>query len=130
MLLILRFYPRYKEKKEQKQLYVDPVPSNDHPDKAETKTNGDVPTSSDTEAPQPIEPYPSDFPLSDKAKKPSAPHSVDKMNEYPDSDNELKEIPEDLEMNEEGEDCDTLLKKEDMVKPKSYDPLPPKDSAV
>lgn len=121
VLLILKYYPRYKEEHKEKRRYFIPVDSTDNTFKSEGKSNGDLPTCSDTDVPKPIEPYPSNLPPSDDPK-------VKSKDLEPETS--ARDIPEDLEMNDDDNDSDTLLKKEDMVKPKSYDHLPSKDSAV
>ena len=79
-------------------------------------TNGGIPSE-----PEQIPPYPSVLP------EQSSPGDISSA---PDADDD---IPNDLEISDDEEranDCDTLMKKEDMHKPQSYDNLPSKDSAV
>ena len=93
-------------------------------------SNGDLPRD-----PEEIAPYPSVRPPTSAGdENPDETDSIPEMQRGPaSSDDDLKPIPEDLELSEDDEnagDCDTLMKKEDMVRPQSYDKLPSKDSAV
>jgi len=95
-------------------------------------SNGDLPRD-----PEQIAPYPSVRPPSADNENPENPEETDSIPDMQrglaSSDDDLKPIPEDLELNEDDEnagDCDTLMKKGDMVRPQSYDKLTSQDSAV
>lgn len=114
VIIIIKLLPAYRRDGRRTPSYASSVNELPPPGQSKAKppspqpTNGELP-----KEPEQIPPYPSVLP------EQAAP-------------GDMKDIPEDLEISDDdgGDDCDTLMKKEDMHKPQSYDNLPSKDSAV
>jgi len=129
ILLILVAWPIYKERrrrvKSEENLELSVNENTPMLDGKPSTSNGDIPKDDSTgdyeETPMP--PYPSEPPPKDppKANNASDDDSVIDMERGPGSDDDLKTIPEDTEHSDMNDEYDTLLKKEDMNKPKSYE---------
>lgn len=129
ILLILVAWPIYKERrrraKSEENLELSVHEDTPMLDGKPSTSNGDIPKDDNTgdyeETPMP--PYPSEPPPKDppKANNASDDDSVIDMERGPGSDDDLKTIPEDTEHSDMNDEYDTLLKKEDMNKPKSYE---------
>lgn len=125
LLLVFVAWPIYKERRRRRVKSDDPPPQEPKP----SSSNGNlVKEEKGCEKDNIFSQFPSAPPPREPPKAPDSDSVVD-MKRGPGSDDDLKMIPEDTEHSDMNDEYDSLLKKEDISKPKPYEKTT-KDSVV